>query len=101
MRREISPGMRFLSLVGRVIEVATITIMTTSGDIQCVLRVNRFINVVYQMKYEMIRDRHSFCLVISSLFVTYPTDFPAGIVKPRRISAATYPSKFRALVASR
>lgn len=53
----------------------------------------------------MIRDRHSFCLVISSLFVTYlptyPTYFPAGIVKPRRISAATYPSKFRALVASR
>lgn len=28
-------------------------------------------NVVYQMKYEMIRDRHFFCLVISSLFVTY------------------------------
>lgn len=77
--------MRFLSLVGRVIEVATIiTTTTTSGDIRCVLRVNRFIIVVYQMKYEMIRDRHSFCLVISSLFVTYlhtyPTDFPAGIV---------------------
>lgn len=53
----------------------------------------------------MIRDRHSLCLVISStLFVaylTYPTDFPARIVKTRRISAATYPSKFRALVASR
>lgn len=75
--------MRFLSLVGRVIEVATITTTTTSGDIRCVLR-EWFINVVYQMKYEMIRDHHSFCLVISSLFVTYlptyPVDFPAGIV---------------------
>lgn len=72
--------MRFLSLVGRVIEVAIITrTTTTSGDIRRVLR-EWFINVVYQMKCEMIRDRHSFCLVISSLLPTYPTDFPAGIV---------------------
>lgn len=62
--------MRFLSLVGRVIEVATVTTTTTSDDIRRVLR-EWFINVVYQMKYEMIRDRQSFCLVISSLFVAY------------------------------